>query len=374
MLALGLHHNAVADAKYHPVQFALRTEKESYYEGEKITLLITISNTDKENAYPVLLPHTQNVGQKLFCLSAYDKAPNTCILRYSEDPIFNIMVQDTGTVQIKYLKPLEQIIVPIYLNDTHKPTQDAAQHSFGVPLFAGIYKIRVHYRPGGIPLGESLYNYYNDTDTELPDNGKMAMPGDGLLSNFCSLSIKRSKDSLVRIEGVPYFIKTNGYNYFYFTKPVENINTSDACVHISTLPPDSASIKNEYYYNQFDKLYNEFIARFEDGDIKEYRKFTNWCPEYLYTERFNELKQRTHHEYQLPDGRFYSASYNQPAGTLHQETYCSADGTLCTVTSYVYDKKGELLKKVVTQTEPCSVVIIDGKKRSAKRVVQLEGR
>lgn len=93
MLALGLHHNAIADAKYHPVQFALRSEKETYYVGEKITLLISISNTDKENAYPVLLPHTQNVGQKLFCLSANDKATNTSLLRNSEDPIFNIMVQ-----------------------------------------------------------------------------------------------------------------------------------------------------------------------------------------------------------------------------------------------------------------------------------------
>jgi lipoate synthase len=31
--------------------------------------------------------------------------------------MLNMMVHDTGTVQIRYLKPLEQIIVPIHLND-----------------------------------------------------------------------------------------------------------------------------------------------------------------------------------------------------------------------------------------------------------------
>ncbi len=114
--------------------------------------------------------------------------------------------------------------------------------------------------------------------------------------------------------------------------------------------------------------------RFDDGDIMEYRKFTNWCPDYLYTERYNEFKKKTNYEYKLPDGSFYSAAYNQPSGTMHQETYCSEDGTLCKVTTYVYNKKGEFVRKEVSETEPCRVVIIDGKKRSAKRVVNIEGQ
>lgn len=60
---------AKADLKYEPIQFQLSTSQESYYEGEKITFLITITNIDKENSYPVLLPHTQNTGQKLFYLN-----------------------------------------------------------------------------------------------------------------------------------------------------------------------------------------------------------------------------------------------------------------------------------------------------------------
>ena len=370
---------AYADLKPRYISFTLSTDKESYYEGEKITFNITITNKDKENTHPVLIPYTQNAGQKLFYLNVYDKANNTMLLRYTEDRMLNMMVHDTGTVQIKYLKPLEQIVVPIHLNDFENYynyyTQNASHHSFGVPLFAGVYKLRIAYNPNGIALGDSIYNYYNHTDTELPNNGKQAMPENGDISNFCTLKIKRSSDTIVTIERQKYYIKTDGHNYFYFNKYVDKINTSDGCVHMTTLPSDSCSIKNEYFYNHFNELYNEFIVRFDDGDIREYRKFTSWCPTYLYTERYNELKQKTHYELQLPDKRFYSISYHQPSGNIHQETYCSEDGTLCNVTTYIYNKKGELVKKEITQTEPCIVVYeIDGKKRSAKRVVNLEGQ
>ena len=68
-----LANTTLANLKYHPVSFVLSTDKESYYEGEKITFIITITNTDQENAHPVLVPHTQNTGQKLFYLTMYDK-------------------------------------------------------------------------------------------------------------------------------------------------------------------------------------------------------------------------------------------------------------------------------------------------------------
>lgn len=369
---------AFADLKPHYIDFSISTDKESYYEGDKITFNITITNRDKENTHPVLIPHTQNVGQKLFYLNVYDKANNTMLLRYTEDQMLKMMVHDTGTVQIRYLKPLEKIVVPIYLNDFENyynyHTQNASHHSFGVPLFAGVYKVRIAYNPNGIALGDSIYNYYHDTDTELPNNGKQAMTGNGDMSNFCTLKIKRSFDTIVTIERQKYYIKTDGYLFFYLSENLQQITTDTRCHHITNLPPDSCSIKNEYFYNQFNELYNEYIVRFNDGDIREYRRFTNWCPEYLYTERYNEFKKRTNYEYQLPDRRFYSATYNQPSGTIHQETYCSEDGTLCNVTTYIYNKKGEFVKKEFEETAPCSVVIIDGKKRSAKNVVNLEGQ
>lgn len=369
---------AIADLKYHPVSFILSTVKESYYEGEKITFHITITNNDKEITYPVLIPHTQNVGQKLFYLNIYDNANNTMLLRYTEDQKLNMMVHDTGTVQIRYLKPLEQIIVPVYLNDFENyytyHTQNASHHSFGVPLFAGIYKVNITYNPNGIVLGDSIYSFYNDFDKNLSNSGKQLMPEQGQITQMIDLKIKRSADTVVNIEGNKYYIKTDGYLFFYLSENVTQITTDTRCHHITNLPPDSCSIKSEYFYSHFNDLYAEGVIRFDDGDIREYRKFSDWCPSYLYTERYNEFKQKTHYELQLPDKRFYSVSYNQPSGTTHQETYCSEDGTLCNVTTYVYTKMGEFVRKDVSQTQPCIEVEIDGKKRSAKRGVNLEGQ
>lgn len=363
--------------KYHPITFKLNTDKESYYEGEKITFNIIITNTDKENSYPVLIPHTQNIGQKLFYLNLYDKANNTLILRYTEDRNLNMMVHDTGSVKIKYLKPLEQITIPIYINDFENyfnyHTQNASHHSFGVPLFAGIYKVNITYNPKGIPLADSIYTYYNDFDKELKYGSKLAINESGQISQSINLKIKRSTDTLISIEGKKYYIKSDGYLYYYFNKNVSKINTSTDCIHITNLPPDSCSLpKGEYFYNQFSDLFNEYIARFDDGDIREYRRFTNWCPEYLYTERYNAFKQKTHYELQLPNKMYYSVSYHQPSGQIHQETYCSEDGTLCNVITYVYNKNGVFVKKKFEKTEPCSVIIIDGKKKSAKIVSNLE--
>lgn len=367
---------AFADLKYHPISFILSTDKESYYEGEKITFFITITNTDKERTHPVLLPHTQNTGQKLFYLNAYDKAANTMLLRYTEDKMLNMMVHDTGSVKIKDLKPLEQIVIQIYLNDFENyfnyHTQNASHHSFGVPLFAGIYKVNVTYHPKGIALGDSIYSYYNDTDKDIPYNGKSAMPATGQITQMIYLKIKRNTDTIVSIERNKYYIKTDGHRYFYLSQNAAQITTDTSCHHITDLPPDSFSIKNEYFYSHFNDLYAEYINRFDDGDIREYRKFSDWCPEYIYTERYNAFKQKTHYELQLPDKRFYSVSYHQPSGKIQQETYCSADGTLCNVTTYVYNKKGEFIRKEISQTSPCVEVEINGKKRSAKLATELE--
>jgi hypothetical protein len=366
----------LANLKYHPVSFMLSTEKESYYEGEKITFLITITNNDKERTLPVLLPHTQNTGQKLFYLNAYDKAGNTLLLRYTEDKMLRMMVHDTGTVKIKYMKPLEKVLVPIYLNDFDNyysyHTQNASHHSFGVPLFAGIYKINVTYNPNGIALGDSIYSYYDDAEKNIPYTGKQLMPVNGMITQMLDLRIRRSKDTIVNIERKKYFIKTDGHRYFYLSKNTAQITTDTSCHHITDLPADSCSKKDEYFYTHFNDLYAEYISRFDDGDIREYRKFSDWCPSYLYTERFNEFKQKTHFELQLPDKRFYTVSYHQPGGNIHQETYCSADGTLCNVSTYVYDKKGVFKRKEISQTQPCIEVELDGKKRSLHHATILE--
>ncbi|MBK9455777.1 MAG: hypothetical protein IPO24_09410 [Bacteroidetes bacterium] len=118
------------------------------------------------------------------------------------------------------------------------------------------------------------------------------MPGNGEMSNFCTLKIKRSADTIVTIERQKYFIKTDGYLYFYSSANQPKITTDTSCHHISNLPADSCSLKNEYFYNYFTDLYAEFIVRFDDGDIREYRKFSNWCPSYTQRDIMSSNRKR----------------------------------------------------------------------------------
>lgn len=376
LLIWAFSFNLFADLKYHPIKFELSTEKEYYYEGEKITFFITITNSDKEKTHPVLIPHTQNVGQKLFYLNLYDKANNTFLLRATEDKMLNMMVHDTGTVKIVYLKPLEKMVIPIYLNDFDNyysyHTQNSSHHSFGVPLFAGIYKVNITYNPYGIALGDSIYNYYHHTETDLPNNGKLPMWSTGDLSQTMNLKIRRSNDTIISIERDTFYIKTDGYYYYYMSEYVPTITTDLRCIHISNLPADSCSVpKSEYFYSHFTNLYAEYMSRFDDGDILEYRKFTDYCPDYLYTERYNEQKQKVLYQCQLPDKRFYSVTYLQPQNSIEEESYCIPNGTKCTVTTYKYDKQGILIKKKQTETEPCVEIELEGTIRSVKKVTNL---
>lgn len=353
--------SAFADLKYNPISFKLRTDKESYYEGEKITFLIEITNENKENSYPVLVPHTQNTGQKLFYLNLYDKAENTSILRATEDKELKMMVHDTGSVKIKYLKPLEKIVIPIYLNDFENyynyHTQNSSHHSFGVPVFAGHYKIDVCFNPNGIPLADSIYSFYDLFGHEAdPSSEGIPMPEEGLHTNKIELKIKRSAAKEVSIERKKFYIsdKEREGTYWYYRDSIGKGGSNPRLAHITNIPPDSAELaKGEYFYSYFPGQYAEYVVRYDDGDIKEYRKFRNSCPTYLYTEKYNANKQKIEYAVQLPDKRFYKIVYNQPGNRVNYESYCSEDGTVCVMTIYKYNKKGELTGKKTMQHEPC---------------------
>lgn len=378
VLCIMAQHNAFARLILHPVTFELSTEKETYVEGEKITLFITITNTDKERTLPVLLPHTQNVGQKLFYLSVYDKAQNTMLLRYREDPMLKMTVRDTGSVEVRYLKPLEKIVVPIYLNDFENDssyyTQTASHHRFDAPLFAGHYKLQLTYNPRGISQGDSIYTYYNDFEKTYPETQKQLMPEQGLIAQMMDLKIKRSADTIVTIERKKYYISTDGYYYYYHSSYTPKIVTDTSCHHITNLPPDSSAVKNEYFYSYYYDRYAEGLMRFDDGDIREYRKYSDWCPSTIHAEKYNASKEITHYATQLPDKRYYSVTYRQPGRVIEKETYCAADGSTCTETTYVYDQRGKFVKTEVQQFQPCIEVMLDGKKRSLNNGGNLEAR
>lgn len=360
-------YSAYADLKYQPIKFELKTVKEMYKEGEIISLKIVISNIDKHRNYPVLVPKSGKNGSKLFYLQVYDAAKNTSLMRYQEEKTKNINLQK-GAYEIRYLKPLESIEIPFYLNETD--TSSIFNHQIGVPLFAGIYRFRINYQTLGINEASSIFHYYNHSEEEIPLDGKMAMPSSGLFSNFVQIKIKRTADTIVNISGKNYYIKPNGDRYLYLTENLSQIVTDERCVHITNIPPDSCSFNREYFYSYFKDLYTEYINRFDDGDIIEYRKFRNECPDYLYTEKFNENKQKTFWAIQLNDKSFYKVSYIQPGDKLEQETFFTFQGTSCKVITYIYDKNGILKTTKTELTEECMEVEIDGKKHYYKAGIE----
>jgi len=373
LLILLLNLSAWGNLMLHPIRFTLSTDKDSYYEGEIIKFNITITNSSPTNTYPVLLPYSQNTGQKLFSLQVYDKANNTSILRYKEDLTMQMIVDDLGQVGIKYLKPLEQVVIPIYLNDSiNYYTQTASHHSLGVPLFASIYKVQVLYNPFGIDAADSIYDFDSSSKYDETITNKLQLSREGELSTSCILHIKRSNDSIVMIDRQPFYIKTDGYLYFYYYKPVTSIITGIECIHISNLLADSCSFPSrEYFYSHFKDLYAEYVSRFDDGDIREYRKFSDYCPDYLYTEVYNEEKQKTLYALQLPDYRFYRVTYQQPSGKKIEESYCVSNGTRCVVMKYIYDEKGVYKKTETSLQEPCIEIELDGKIKSYKNHIEL---
>jgi hypothetical protein len=367
-----LSHTAYADFKYLPLKFELKSDKEMYNEGEKISLRIRISNTDKTRQFPVLIPKAKNNGAKLFYMQVYDRANNSSVLRYSEAKNTESN-QNNSAYEIRYLKPLEAIEIPFNLNETD--TNSTFNHFLEVPLFAGIYKLRINYQTFEITEASPIFHYYNHSEEEIPYDGKMAMPSSGLLSNFIQIKVKRAYDSIIDIAGKKYYIKPHGDRYIYLTENLPQIVTDERCIHITNIQPDSCSAKREYFYSYYKDLYAEYVNRFDDGDIIEYRKFRNECPDYLYTKKFNEDKLRTLWAYQLPDKSFYKISYKQPGNQVEQETFCSFQGTSCKVITYIYDKNGILKTTKTTLSEECVEVELDGKKHYYKAgIEELDGK
>lgn len=330
----------------------LQCEQNLYAEGQPMRFTLIITNTSTQENYPIVLPAEGSGAAGLFFFNMYDKAKNTTILRYSE----SCPSVDTGKTNLLWLKPQQQIRIPLTLYaDTGTPSHQI--HRFDQPIFAGAYFFSVRYQPKG-RQHDGLYWFFDSYAKRKA--GTHFMPSEGLNSQTCSLSVFRTSDTLVNIDGKPYFIKTDGHRFYYFSDWVNTITTDTRCVHITNLPPFTSELPGgEYYYSHFND-FAEYIRRFDDGDVQEYRKFSDFCPSYLFTEVFDEQKRRTLLAYQMPDTRFYRAEYKQPGNLLIRESLCSQTGTSCRETTFKYDLQGKQVQSKCINTQPCVEMLLDG--------------
>lgn len=338
-----------------PLQLELQCDQSRYAEGKPMRFTLIITNQSLQDNFPIVLPAEGPEAAKVFFFNMYDKARNTTVLRYAE----SCPSLDTGKTNLLWLKPQQQIRIPLTLYaDTGMPTRQT--HHFEYPVFAGEYVFSVRYQPKG-RQHDSLYWCF-DLKFEKK-SGSYFMPLDGMESQPCSTSVFRTADTLVNIDGKPYFIKTDGHLFYYFSEWVNAITTDTRCVHITNLPTFASTLPSgEYYYSHFSD-FAEFIRRFDDGDVQEYRKFSDYCPSYLHNEVFDEQKRRTLLAYQMRDTRFYRAEYQQPGNLLIRESLCSPTGTYCRETTHKYDPQGKQIDSKNSTTQPCVEMLLNGKLR-----------
>jgi len=341
-----------------PLQLNLFCNQTQYAEGQPLHFTLLITNTSSQLQYPIVLPSEDSNAAHLFFFNMYDKAKNTTISRYSEAcPSI-----DSGNTKLLWLKPQQQIRIPLTLYaDSGTPRHQI--HHFDRPIFAGEYLFSVRYQPKGRQY-DSLFWFFDSYSKFNPD--ARFMPSEGIISQTCSLAVYRNDDTLVNIDGKPYYIKTDGHRFFYFSEPMQTITTDIRCIHITNLPPFASTLpRGEYFYSHFAD-FAEFIRRFDDGDVSEYRKFTDFCPEYLHTEVFDSLKRPVLKAFQMPDGRFYRAEYRQPGNTICKESICFTTEQKCKITTHIFDEEGRWHNSKISYSNPCFEILLEGNKPEQK--------
>lgn len=355
--------NVTADMPYMPLSFHLKTSKEIYEEGEMVEFILTITNTDKTKTYPVITPGSQNSGLKLIHIDIYDRAKNIFIKRAFESREMNMFIKSIGINGIVYLKPGEKITIPFYWNDQSQPnasyTKPASHHILNVPLFVGEYLVVANYSPKGV--ADSLYHFLQNTDEEQIPN-KINFMGIGE-SAKCTLKIKKAPLGKIRIQGVEYncvqYQKDDYYNYYGDSIAQKSFNPTHA---VSTNMGSYEVIS--FDYSSYPNLYNEYIKRFSNGDIQEYRRFANSCPTPILERRFNDAGTLIYEADRLPDGSVKETHYYEDKRTLKEELY-AADAKLLTTTEFIYNKTKSLRRKKITQRiNPCITYLLDEKREA----------
>lgn len=354
-----------ADMPYMPLSFELTTSKNVYEEGEMVTFILTITNTDKIKTYPVITLGSQNSGLKLIYIEVYDRAKNVSIKRAFENREMNMLIKSIGVNVIVYLKPGEKLNIPFYWNDQSTPsavyTNPASHHQLNVPLFVGEYKVIAYYSPKGVGNSDSIYHFLNDTDEEQSKD-KINFLGLGT-SATCTLKIKKAPLGKISIQGIEYncvqYNKDDYYHYYPDSIAQKNYNSTHAvATNIGSYDVIS------FEYSSFSNLYNEYIKRFSNGDIQEYRKFANSCPTPILERRFNNVGTLIYEANKLPNGSVKETHYYDDKRILKEELY-AADAKLLTITEFIYNKTKILRRRKITKrTDPCIVYLLDEKEEA----------
>ena len=346
---------ARADLPYMPFKFELKTAKETYEEGDKVEFLLTVTNQDKEHSWPLLMPGTQNSGLKLIYLEVFDIAGNLHLLRAKEEREMNMLIKRPGVFITHQLQPGEQIHYTFYWNDSSRSTNINVEshHLLDVPLFTGVYKVRMLYNPQGTVAGDSLYHFLSSTDEEQSPV-KVNFFSGGTAAT-CELRITKSNKTQLTVQQWELNVKEEREGgYFYYRK-----DDSTNYMHYIEATPGAYKPTGRYYTYLKETSIAEFITRFENGHIRNYRRYRSECPTPVLEREFNEAGTLIHKADRLTSGEVTETHYHSD-GRINTEEFYTADAKQQKLITYIYKPDGSLRRKKIEVFEhPCVMSLLE---------------
>jgi hypothetical protein len=355
-LLLLIAFSAKADLPFMPFQFELRTAKEIYLEGERVDFILTVTNRDPSRTWPLLLPGQMSAGAKLIYLRVWDVAANLYVLRAKEDRMMQMNTKQLGDYEIKHLKPGEKISYEFCWNDEtdNVYSSTASHHIFDFPLFTGEYNVEMIYNPQGTSAGDTLYHFLNNTEGEQSTTKVNFLTGGG--GARCSLKIAKSTLTNIRVQGYQLTIKHEREDgYFYYRS-----DDSSNYMHYVEATPGSTKASGRYYTYVKELPLSEFVTRFDNGNIRQYRKFKNDCPTEVLERDFNEMGMLIRKADRLQNGEVVIINYNLN-GTINTEEIYTADAKQRKLFTYSYSLNGNSRRKTEVFENPCVMHLLEGK-------------
>lgn len=162
------------------------------------------------------------------------------------------------------------------------------------------------------------------------------------------------------IEGLRYYTRfiENDRDYCrYYNTPLQFMNGAWVTeIHITNIPPHFSNLPvGEYFYSYFQGKFNEYIQRFPDRDIMEFRRFKNDCPDELTVYKYNPNKQLIYTAQLAHDSSLYEVEFDQPSGRKVYERRYAPGGKSVHETRFFYNAKGTLIKVKKQTYDPCLV-------------------
>jgi len=185
-----------ADLPYMPVSFKLQSNKSVYQPGERIEFRLIVYNSDKTRSYPIVLPGTQNKGQKLIQLRFYNVNEKTkfytCVAK--ENPELQMACETPGNLRLRQLAPGDSTEIVFFLND-HKNFlyQTASHHALDKPLLPGNYQVHIYYDPS-VTEFRDLYHYIWSTN-DSTSLEKLNFWTGGNVCQYIPITINKSQSS-----------------------------------------------------------------------------------------------------------------------------------------------------------------------------------